>query len=101
MTFGDVKRSPMLNSFIREFEVDPDQAIQELRQQTGVGANDSTIIGRLLCMMHEPVRTKVGDPLSRKSSKKAIHRADYSLIMFHFLVPPIRHALPPIAIPTR
>ena len=48
VTFGDVKRSPILNSFIREFEVDPDQAIQELTQQTGVGANDSAIIAHLL-----------------------------------------------------
>ena len=38
VTFGDVKRSPMLNSFIREFKVDPDQAIQDLMQQTGNNA---------------------------------------------------------------
>ena len=30
VTLGDVKRSPMPNSSIREFKVDPDQAIQEL-----------------------------------------------------------------------
>ena len=41
VTFGDVKRSPMLNSFIREFKVDPDQAIQELMQQTGNNATTS------------------------------------------------------------
>ena len=35
VTFGDVKRGPMLNSFIRGFKIDPNQAIQELMQQTG------------------------------------------------------------------
>ena len=73
VTFGDIKRSPMLSSFIREFKVDPDQAIQELMQQTGVGANDSAIIGHLLFKIHELDRTKVGDFLSKKSSKAILH----------------------------
>ena len=35
-TSGDVKRSPMINSFIREFKVDPDQGIQGFMQQTAI-----------------------------------------------------------------
>jgi serine/arginine repetitive matrix protein 2 len=91
--FGDVKRSPMLNNFIREFKVDPDHAIQELKQQTGVGVNDPAIIGHLLFKIHELDRTKLGDFLSRRSSKTILHayidkfgfsdvRIDYALRIF-------------------
>ena len=71
--FGDVKRSPMLNAFVREFKVDPDRAIQELMQQTGVGANDPAIISHLLFKIHELDRTKLGDFLSRRSSKAILY----------------------------
>ena len=73
VTFGDVKRSPLLNSFISQFKVDPDRAIQELMQQTGVGGNDPAIIGHLLFKIHELDRTKVGDFLSKRSSKAILH----------------------------
>ena len=65
VTFGDVKRSPMLNSFIREFKVDPDQAIQELMQQTGNNATTSCTL--LSCSTRRPTFgtcTKVYPPPS-------------------------------------
>ena len=73
VAFGDVKRSPMLNTFIADFKVDPDRAIQELMQQTGVGANDPAIIGHLLFKIHELDRTKLGVFLSRRSSRAILH----------------------------
>jgi len=93
VAFGDVKRSSMLNTFVREFKVDPDRAIQELMQQTGVGANDSAIIGHLLFKIHELDRTQLGVFLSRRSSRAILHayidkfgfsdvRIDYALRIF-------------------
>ena len=73
VAFGDVKRSSMLNTFIMDFKIDPDRAIQELMQQTGVGANDPAIIGHLLFKIHELDRMKLGVFLSRRSSRAILH----------------------------
>ena len=60
VAFGDVKRSPMLNTFIRDFKFNSDRVIQELVQQTGVWPSDPAITGHLLFKVHELDRTKLG-----------------------------------------
>ncbi|KAG9221047.1 hypothetical protein CCMSSC00406_0005514 [Pleurotus cornucopiae] len=61
-------RNPLIRTFIHQFSKDPDHAISTLFAKTGT-RDDPTVLGQLLFKTLDLDRTRLGDYLSRRTSK--------------------------------
>lgn len=61
-------RNPLIRTFVHQFSKDPDHAISTLFAKTGT-RDDPTVLGQLLFKTLDLDRTRLGDYLSRRTSK--------------------------------
>ena len=67
-SYAPISRSPLVRTFIVQFSKDPDHAISQFFDKTGT-RDDPTVLGQLLFRMLDLDRAKLGDYLSRRTSK--------------------------------
>ncbi|KAF8893839.1 hypothetical protein BD779DRAFT_1669368 [Infundibulicybe gibba] len=70
-SYATAPRNPVIKSFVHQFTKDPDHAISSLFSKTGM-PDDPTILGQLLFKTLDLDRTRLGEYLSRRTSKFAL-----------------------------
>ena len=67
-SFASINRNPLVRTFVVQFSKDADHAIAQFFEKSGT-RDDPTVLGQLLFRMLDLDRAKLGDYLSRRSSK--------------------------------
>ena len=67
-TFASISRNPLVRTFVVQFAKDADSAISHFFEKSGT-RDDPMVLGQLLFRMLDLDRAKLGDYLSRKTSK--------------------------------
>jgi serine/arginine repetitive matrix protein 2 len=67
-SFASVSRNPLVRAFVVQFSKDADHAIAQFFEKSGT-RDDPTVLGQLLFRMLDLDRAKLGDYLSRRTSK--------------------------------
>ena len=67
-SYASISRNPLVRTFIVQFLKDADRAISQFFEKSGT-RDDPTVLGQLLFRMLDLDRAKLGDYLSRRTSK--------------------------------
>ncbi|KAI9461283.1 hypothetical protein BJY52DRAFT_219516 [Lactarius psammicola] len=67
-SFASISRNPLVRTFVVQFSKDADHAISHFFEKSGT-RDDPTVLGQLLFRMLDLDRAKLGDYLSRRTSK--------------------------------
>ena len=67
-SFASISRNPLVRTFVVQFSKDADHAIVQFFEKSGT-RDDPTVLGQLLFRMLDLDRAKLGDYLSRRTSK--------------------------------
>lgn len=84
------RRSPLLQSFVSDFQNDQSKAIAKLCDAVGVRKDESVFIADILFRTHELSRSRLGDYLARKNNKDVLHAF---VDKFNFVGVRLDHAL--------